>query len=88
MTSSTVRRLRVAVAVVLGALLWEGYKAVGNEDGTILFGVRLLPPGPLVAGLHVYDRPIRCVLDLHDGQALQAQQPGGIVNHARGSLLL
>jgi NitT/TauT family transport system permease protein len=25
------------------ALLWEGYKAVGNPDGTVLFGVRVLP---------------------------------------------
>jgi NitT/TauT family transport system permease protein len=24
-------------------LLWEGYKAVGNPDGTVLFGVRILP---------------------------------------------
>ncbi|XVU22369.1 ABC transporter permease [Actinoplanes sp. CA-054009] len=29
----------LAVAVVL----WEGYKAVGNPDGTVLFGVRVLP---------------------------------------------
>ncbi|MEU8818598.1 ABC transporter permease subunit [Actinoplanes sp. NPDC048796] len=31
--------LGLAVAVVL----WEGYKAVGNPDGTVLFGVRVLP---------------------------------------------
>ena len=34
--------------IALGALaafllLWEGYKAVGNPDGTVLFGVRILP---------------------------------------------
>jgi NitT/TauT family transport system permease protein len=55
----TGRRLRVAVGVavvvVLGALLWEGYKAVGNEDGTILFGVRLLPRTDDSAMPHVLD---------------------------------
>ncbi|GIG87420.1 ABC transporter permease [Plantactinospora endophytica] len=30
-------------AVLLGGLLWEGYKAVGDPDGSTLFGVRLLP---------------------------------------------
>ncbi|BCJ40501.1 hypothetical protein GCM10010168_81650 [Actinoplanes ianthinogenes] len=25
------------------AVLWEGYKAVGDPDGTVLFGVRVLP---------------------------------------------
>ena len=34
--------------MILGGLvafvvLWEGYKAVGNPDGTVLFGVRFLP---------------------------------------------
>ncbi|MFF5077050.1 ABC transporter permease [Actinoplanes sp. NPDC000266] len=31
--------LGLAVAVVL----WEGYKVVGNPEGTVLFGVRVLP---------------------------------------------
>lgn len=35
--------LGVLGAVVLGGLLWEGYKAVGDPDGTVLFGVRVLP---------------------------------------------
>jgi NitT/TauT family transport system permease protein len=39
-----VRRVLLAVAgVALFVLLWEGYKAVGNPDGTVLFGVRILP---------------------------------------------
>ena len=38
------RKVLLALAAVVAfALLWEGYKAVGNPDGTVLFGVRLLP---------------------------------------------
>ncbi|WP_433307148.1 ABC transporter permease [Actinoplanes sp. CA-030573] len=37
------RTLLVLAGVALFALLWEGYKAVGNPDGTVLFGVRVLP---------------------------------------------
>ena len=38
------RRLLLALAgLVLFVALWEGYKAVGNQDGTVLFGVRVLP---------------------------------------------
>jgi NitT/TauT family transport system permease protein len=38
------KRLSIALAGVVGfVLLWEGYKAVGNPDGTVLFGVRILP---------------------------------------------
>jgi NitT/TauT family transport system permease protein len=38
------KRLSIALAGVVGfILLWEGYKAVGNPDGTVLFGVRILP---------------------------------------------
>jgi NitT/TauT family transport system permease protein len=39
-----VRRVLIALAAVLAfVVLWEGYKAVGNPDGTVLFGVRILP---------------------------------------------
>jgi NitT/TauT family transport system permease protein len=38
------KRLSIALAgVVAFVVLWEGYKAVGNPDGTVLFGVRILP---------------------------------------------
>jgi NitT/TauT family transport system permease protein len=53
------RRLRTALGVVgallLGALLWEAYKAVGNPDGTLLFGVRVLPRADDAAMPHVLD---------------------------------
>jgi len=39
-----VRRILFALAgVALFVALWEGYKLVGNPDGTVLFGVRVLP---------------------------------------------
>jgi NitT/TauT family transport system permease protein len=39
-----VRRALFALAGVAAfVLLWEGYKAVGSPDGTVLFGVRVLP---------------------------------------------
>jgi NitT/TauT family transport system permease protein len=39
-----VKRLVVTVLALVGVvLLWEGYKLIGNPDGTVLFGVRLLP---------------------------------------------
>jgi NitT/TauT family transport system permease protein len=39
-----VRRIVSGVAgVVIFAALWEGYKVVGSPDGTVLFGVRILP---------------------------------------------
>lgn len=37
------RVLMFVVAFGLVALLWEGYKAIGPEDGGTLFGVRILP---------------------------------------------
>jgi NitT/TauT family transport system permease protein len=38
------RRLLFAVTgLIVFVVLWEGYKAVGNPDGTVLFGVRVLP---------------------------------------------
>jgi NitT/TauT family transport system permease protein len=35
--------LYVLLGVAIFAALWEGYKLVGNPDGTVLFGVRILP---------------------------------------------
>ena len=38
------RRMLFALAgVAIFVVLWEGYKVVGNPDGTVLFGVRVLP---------------------------------------------
>ena len=38
------KRFLIALgALAAFVLLWEGYKAVGNPDGTVLFGVRILP---------------------------------------------
>ena len=37
------RVLFAAAGLVAFVLLWEGYKLVGNPDGTVLFGVRVLP---------------------------------------------
>lgn len=38
------RKVLLALAgVAIFAALWEGYKVVGNADGTVLFGVRVLP---------------------------------------------
>ncbi len=33
----------VLAGVAVFVLLWEGYKIVGSQDGTVLFGVRVLP---------------------------------------------
>jgi NitT/TauT family transport system permease protein len=35
--------LYVLAGVAIFVVLWEGYKIVGNPDGTVLFGVRVLP---------------------------------------------
>jgi NitT/TauT family transport system permease protein len=37
------RVLLVLAGIAVFAVLWEGYKLVGNPDGTVLFGVRVLP---------------------------------------------
>jgi NitT/TauT family transport system permease protein len=44
-----------ALALVAGVALWEGYKAVGDPDGTSLFGVRVLPRTDDAAMPHVRD---------------------------------
>jgi NitT/TauT family transport system permease protein len=51
-----VRTVVTAVAgVLLAVLAWEAYKAVGSDDGSILFGVRILPRADDAAMPHVYD---------------------------------
>ncbi|MDG4798297.1 ABC transporter permease subunit [Micromonospora sp. WMMD1082] len=42
-----------AAAVAVG--LWEGYKVVGDPDGTVVFGTRLLPRADDAAMPHVLD---------------------------------
>jgi NitT/TauT family transport system permease protein len=50
-----VKRVLIAVAgVVAFVSLWEGYKAVGNPDGTVLFGVRILPRADDLSMPHLY----------------------------------
>jgi NitT/TauT family transport system permease protein len=50
-----VKRVLIAVAgLVAFVALWEGYKAVGNPDGTVLFGVRILPRADDLSMPHLY----------------------------------
>ncbi|MEV4278799.1 ABC transporter permease [Actinoplanes xinjiangensis] len=37
------RVLSVIAGLIAAALAWEGYKATGEPEGTVLFGVRVLP---------------------------------------------
>ena len=49
------RRLLFALGGLLVLILfWEGYKAVGNPDGTVLFGVRVLPRADDLSMPHVW----------------------------------
>jgi NitT/TauT family transport system permease protein len=51
-----VRRLASAVIGLLVLIaLWEGYKAVGNPEGTVLLGVRILPRADDLSMPHVWD---------------------------------
>ena len=50
------RRVLSALAgLVVLIALWEGYKAVGNPDGTVLLGVRVLPRADDLSMPHVWD---------------------------------
>jgi len=50
-----VRRVLAILAGLLALVaLWEGYKAVGNPDGTVLFGVRVLPRADDLSMPHVW----------------------------------
>jgi NitT/TauT family transport system permease protein len=44
-----------AAALALVAVVWEGYKAVGSEDGGSLFGVRVLPRADDASMPHVWE---------------------------------
>jgi NitT/TauT family transport system permease protein len=50
---------RVALAALAGvalfAALWEGYKAAGSPDGTVVFGVRVLPRADDLSMPHLVD---------------------------------
>jgi NitT/TauT family transport system permease protein len=49
------KRILIALgALVAFVVLWEGYKAVGNPDGTVLFGVRILPRADDLSMPHLY----------------------------------
>jgi NitT/TauT family transport system permease protein len=47
--------LGTVLAIVAGIVVWEGYKAVGDPDGAVLFGVRVLPRTDDAAMPHVLD---------------------------------
>ena len=49
------RLLSAVIGLVVLAALWEGYKAVGTPDGTVLFGVRILPRADDLSMPHVWD---------------------------------
>ena len=44
-----------ALGVVAFVVLWEGYKLVGSPDGTVVFGVRILPRADDLSMPHLYD---------------------------------
>lgn len=49
------RTLSALIGLVVLVLIWEGYKAVGSPDGTVLFGVRILPRADDLSMPHVWD---------------------------------
>jgi NitT/TauT family transport system permease protein len=49
------RALSALIGLVVLIAVWEGYKAVGNPDGTVLFGVRILPRADDLSMPHVAD---------------------------------
>jgi NitT/TauT family transport system permease protein len=49
------RVLSAGAGLVVLIALWEGYKAVGNPDGTVLFGVRILPRADDLSMPHVWE---------------------------------
>ena len=50
------KRIAVAALALLAfVVLWEGYKLVGNPDGTVVFGVRLLPRADDLSMPHLID---------------------------------
>jgi len=53
------RALSALIGLVVLAACWEGYKAVGNPDGTVLLGVRILPRADDLSMPHVWDMVAR-----------------------------
>jgi NitT/TauT family transport system permease protein len=50
------KRVLGVLAVLAGfVVLWEGYKLVGNPDGTVVFGVRILPRADDLSMPHLID---------------------------------
>jgi NitT/TauT family transport system permease protein len=47
--------LSALLGLVVLIALWEGYKAVGNPDGTVLLGVRVLPRADDLSMPHVWE---------------------------------
>ena len=43
------------IGLLAFVILWEGYKLVGNPDGTVLFGVRVLPRADDLSMPHLVD---------------------------------
>jgi len=51
-----VRRLGwVLIGLIAFVVLWEGYKAVGNPEGTVLFGTRVLPRADDLSMPHLWE---------------------------------
>lgn len=49
------RALSAVIGFVVLVAAWEAYKAVGNPDGTVLWGVRVLPRADDLSMPHVWD---------------------------------
>jgi NitT/TauT family transport system permease protein len=49
------RALSLLAGLLIAVALWEGYKAVGDPDGTVLFGTRILPRADDLSMPHVWD---------------------------------
>jgi len=95
------RRILFAVTgLIVFVVLWEGYKAVGSPDGTVLFGVRVLPRADDLSMPHLWTvlqrlgrpelaggRPIWLVVLAAGGCAFQSKTLGCDVNTGDGALL-
>ncbi|MEV4347560.1 ABC transporter permease subunit [Actinoplanes sp. NPDC049596] len=46
--------LYAVIGLAVAVALWEGYKVVGSPDGTVLFGVRVLPRADDLSMPHVW----------------------------------
>jgi NitT/TauT family transport system permease protein len=49
------RVLSAVIGLIVLVALWEGYKAVGNPEGTVLLGVRVLPRADDLSMPHVWE---------------------------------